>query len=742
MGNIVGAMFRETRDPQDPTYLAIADWVNGDINPIATLSESPTSYAFLSHTHILLPHRDSSSRYCVVLCLISPSHPNGLELQTIFHVPDEAVYNLGRSHINVYGDPTPSWGGEAKGGGRPFFIDDERTIKIEWLAMDHSRRVDWVEIYVPAKAFLRWSRPAGVDTVPPLPLPTLGSSRAPTTRADAQGEGPSSTSHNLSPTPTDTHALDANVAIYLDHTAIPPLPLDFATTLDDGGIDDDSGSDNIIDDDDDPDWVDEDEEGEDGDAEDSGYFLWENTTGDHMNGDTGSDGDPEQTQGDITADDEQAPSSSQWVGSDDDSANRSWLSSNLTPFNETTLQWYEPFPFVPPQPPPAVTGLRRTSMSAPSSPSSTPSHASSPPLFAAPQATTLKSGPAALTSPSQRPSPLLHLAWPAWGPDNSRMMWKVGADNEFQCFLFGTRVVSFTGSSKVNVRTFGGGRAGWVMRENGEAEGKSSSKGKGKEKSTGAELGDNGYPAGERTRRDGGEGTKKPRWSAQRRRAAKGRVNQSNALESPPQSDLQAQVASLVMAYNAAQDEHLNIASQEPMSDSEPEAQTTPLPQPITTVDLTNIYSTLPPSSSSTSTVKPTSAISPVPIPGTTTGATSHTHHGMHTPTMHFSPRSEPSTMIFRQVGDGPHRHYDSTLPHHLVRRDIGWTMRGTYSHGVMCDDEHVLLVEVSVAWRAQMLYYLLQIYEQNADLPMLYSLYPRLDTILSSFTQCSMCRT
>lgn len=340
------------------------------MDQMSELPMSPNAWCFLSPEYILLPHRDRSKRYCVALCKISPEHENGLEFLTLFHFPDEAVYNLSRSHVSVFSDPSPG----VCPPGRPFFIDSERIVKIEWLVMDYSRRVEWVEIYIPARAFLSWAdnHPPPVIVPPQFPIPSSSSS---------------------SPNTLFTPLTDRE----------PHSPI---TVIDD-------------------------------------------------------------------------------------------LASEAEVQPEGETDWYGP------------DGMR-------------------------------------------------HIAWEIWGPENSRMMWKIGADNEFQCFMFGTRTVSLSASSKITVRTFGGRRSGW----------------------------------GETIDLDKGVvGVLK-----RQRRASR------LAEPSSPNDDV----------------------------------------------------------------------------------------------TLHWFPRSETTTTVFHQFGEAPDRQFTSSLPHHLARRDIGFTLRGIYSHGVMCDDEHIILVEVS----------------------------------------------
>lgn len=349
---------------------------------ISELAMSPNTWCFLSPTHLLIPHRDRASRYCVALCKIAPDNPNGIEFLTLFHFPDEAVYNLSRSHVSVFSDPTPLPGSCPPG--RPFFIDSERVIKIEWLAMDFSRRVDWVEIYVSAKSFLPW---ADAPTPPLFVSPNFQSS--PSTDSDHESDSASTSS-------------ESSFEIPFSHRRA--------------------------------------------------HFLFND---------------------ELAAEaDEQPQGQSEWYGTD---------------------------------------GMR-------------------------------------------------HVAWEAWGPQNSRMMWKIGHDNEFQCFTFGTRSVSLTGSSKISVRTFGGRRSGW------------------------------------------------------------GKTITANSEGSVPQ--LRPENGNRRAREHDNEDEEL---------------------------------------------------------------------------TMHWFPRSEVSTTVFHQLGEAADRRYYSSLPHHLARRDIGFTLRGVYSHGVMCDDEHIVLVEVSL---------------------------------------------
>lgn len=271
----------------------------------------------------------------------------GLDWLIAFHFPDDAVLNVTRSHVNVFSDPGPLPG--ACPLGRPFYIDSERIVKIEWLAMDHRRQIQWVEIYVPAKALLTYAN----------------SARPP------------------------------HVASYPSRSSSPSTPLS--------------------------------------------ELLLHSLLDDEPTSDA----------------DEQPPGETEWLGANE----------------------------------------------------------------------------------------IRHLSWESWGPQNTRMMWKVSHDNEFQCFIFGTRAVSFTGSSKVTVRTFGAGRAGWRGPVSSETGG----------------VDENGTGGGD------------AKWI----------------------------------------------------------------------------------------------------------------------------PRNEETVTLFHQLAETPKRAYTSTYPHHLARRDIGFTLRGVYSHGVMCDDEHILLVEV-----------------------------------------------
>ena len=315
---------------------------------MAELPTAPNTWCFVSPDHILVPHRDLSERYSVALCKIDPLKGDGLDWLIAFHFPDDTVFNMTRSHINVYSDP-----GSLPGvcpSGRPFYIDSERVVKIEWLVMDHRRRVEWVEIYVPGKALLTY-----------------------VSSADPQYTTSHRSRSSQSSTPLSEHILHQ--------------PLD----------------------------------------------------------------EPNSSA------DEQPPGETDWMGAN---------------------------------------GIQ-------------------------------------------------HLAWESWGPRNTRMMWKVGHDNEFQCFIFGTRAVSLTGSSKVTVRTFGGGRAGW------------------------------------------------------------------QSLTPPPNRD----------ETSAASD-----------GDG---------------------------------------------------------------PIVKWFSRDEETVALFHQLGDTPERTCSSTFPYHMARRDIGFTLRGIYSHGIMCDDEHIVLVEV-----------------------------------------------
>lgn len=309
---------------------------------------APSAWCYLSPEFILLPHRDLSDRYSVALCKINPHKEGGLDWLIAFHFPDDAVLNVNRSHVNVYSDPGPLPG--ACPPGRPFYIDSERVVKIEWLVMDHRRRVEWVEIHVPARALLTYAN---------------------------SDQCAASNGRHSSPLST-------------------PL---------------------------------------------SELFL-------HSLLDVPTSDADQQPQGETE-----------------------WLGAN---------------------------GMR-------------------------------------------------HLAWETWGPHNTRMMWKVGHDNEFQCFMFGTRAVSFAGSSKVTVRTFGAGRVGW--------KGLAPSKNGGEDRS--GETGDD--------------------------------------------NDL----------------------------------------------------------------------------------------------VVEWLPRGKETVALFHQPADAPERTFTSTLPHHMAKRDIGFTLRGIYSHGVMCDDEHIVLVEV-----------------------------------------------
>lgn len=381
MCDTIGVLFRESRDPADPSYLGFIDWVKGTRNPVSILisylshilwiadaivqmselAMSPNAWCFLSPEHILLPHRDRSSRYCVAMCKISPEQENGLKFLALFHFPDEAVYNPSRSHVSLFSDPSPGMCPP----GRPFFLDPERIVKIEWLVMNFNRRLDWVEIYIPARAFLSW---ADTTTGPLIAPPQLA--------------------HSLS-TDSITTLLSESVSV---------------ATLSE----------------------------------------------------------------ELASEEEQQPhGEKEWFG---------------------------------------VDGMR-------------------------------------------------HVSWEAWGPDNSRMMFKTGADNEFQCFMFGTRAVSFSASSKITVRTFGGGRSSW-----------------------GSTI-------------DTARLDRMEEWSG-------GDVRERGSLD----------------------DDAMD----------------------------------------------------------------------------HWFSGSEASTAVFQQFGSLPPRRFKSYLPHHLARRGIGFTLRGVYPHGVMCDDEHIILVEVS----------------------------------------------
>lgn len=394
MGDTVGALFRKSRDQADPSYLSVIDWVSGIPNSVgysslllscvccrscvcsgfqtSELAMSPQTWCFLSPTHLLLPHRDRSSRYCVALCKIAHDNPNGIEFLTLFHFPDEAVYNRSRSHVNLFSDPAPLPGSCPPG--RPFFIDSERVIKIEWLAMDYHQRVDWVEIYVSAKSFLSWT-----DT----PAPPFSVSPS------FQPSHPTNSDHEFDSVSTSS---ESSLGVLSDDKL-------------------------------------------------------------------------------AAEDDEQPLGQSEWYSTD---------------------------------------GMR-------------------------------------------------HVAWEAWDPQNSRMTWKNGADNEFQCFTFGTRSVSLASSSKISVQTFGERRSGW------------------------------------------------------------GKTITANSEGSTPQP--------------------------RPGNGNQPAREHNNEDEELTT---------------------------------------------------HWFSRSEVSTAVFHQLGEAADARYYTSLPHHLARRDIGFTLQGVYSHGVMCDDEHIILVEVS----------------------------------------------
>ena len=58
-------------------------------------------------------------------------------------------------------------------------------------------------------------------------------------------------------------------------------------------------------------------------------------------------------------------------------------------------------------------------------------------------------------------------------------------------------------------------------------------------------------------------------------------------------------------------------------------------------------------------------------------------------------PRGEETVALFHQPAGAPERTFTWTLPRHMAKRDIGFAPRGVYSHGVVCDDERIVLVEV-----------------------------------------------
>lgn len=78
MGDTVGALFRESRDPTDPSYLSLINWRAGTLNPVRglglciwlvvdSITPMPGGRAAYSTDHVVFPlvrlHSPASSRF-------------------------------------------------------------------------------------------------------------------------------------------------------------------------------------------------------------------------------------------------------------------------------------------------------------------------------------------------------------------------------------------------------------------------------------------------------------------------------------------------------------------------------------------------------------------------------------------------------------------------------------------------------------------------------------------------------